>query len=175
LTAGVRFAITAAMDILSQIRAAPGAAAALADEDVLAAAFTSYVIPRGVGAAATIGPVGGAVGAVVVAGLIHATKQELRNPLPFSVQGSMVVALTPSRLLFWTREGFWRSRPTRFVGRLPIAEVENVELSRRRGKLALWLRNGKTVELDVKDEDIDLARGLTDAACERIAAGARAG
>ena len=84
----------------------------------------------------------------------------------------MVAGLTPSRFLFWTREGFWRPRPRRYVGALPVAEVEKVELSRRRGKLACWLRSGKTVEFDVEDGDIELARWLTDAACALIAAGA---
>jgi hypothetical protein len=156
----------------ASILAAAGAEQILAGEPVLAA---TYTVPPRRDPNDLSGPLiafGGVAGALVGAALDEAKAGARRKAVPFKLGGAMAIALTPSRVLFWAYEGWFglRMRPHRFLGELPLGDVEKVELSRRRGVIAFWLRNGRTVELDLKDRDIDSARAFTAAAADRITA-----
>ena len=150
------------------IHDAPGSTEILGGEPILGAVCT---VPPPHNPNDPAHAIGGLAGGL----LAYTGSLRSREPVSFKLPGSLAIAVTSSRFLFWAHEGFWRPRPTRFVGELPVSNVEKVELSRRRGKLAFWLRSGTTVELDIKDKDIEMARAFTDAACERIAVAARPG
>jgi hypothetical protein len=79
-----------------------------------------------------------------------------RNPLPFTLTSELALALTATRVAFWSYDGLLVARPRALLGTVERAAIEKLELSRRRAVLSLWFP-AHTLELAVRDLD-DAAR-----------------
>jgi hypothetical protein len=77
-------------------------------------------------------------------------------PLPFALTSEVALALTPTRVAFWSYDGLLVARPRALLGAIARAAIDKLELSRRRAVLSMWLAE-HTLELTVRDLD-DAAR-----------------
>lgn len=78
------------------------------------------------------------------------------GPLPFALTTELALALTATRVAFWSIDGLILARPRALLGTIARAEIEKLELSRRRAILSFWLP-ARMLELSVADLD-DAAR-----------------
>jgi len=118
------------------------------------------------------GPIGYALAGGIDRALATAAQQR-RDPKGFPLAPDMAIAVTDRRFIVWEMRGVLGmpllARPHKVRGILDLSDVENVEFSRRTGRLSLWLAS-RSLELEVPIGHEAAAQQFAVTARERIAA-----